>query len=136
VLIVPRMGGMGAAWANLAGAIVSYLMALVFAGVILPETAMSRAGVMLRAMVLTLPMLALSLVLGRQGHPSLVSVLTRLALVPPAIVAIFALRLVTRYDLEKLSALELRAPVVRRMRDRLVGAADLLAQVFEPRRTA
>ena len=47
----------------------------------------------------------------------------------------FAFGLVTRYDLEKLSALELRAPAVRRLRDALVGAADRLARVFEPRRT-
>jgi hypothetical protein len=65
-----------------------------------------------------------------------VSLLARLALVPPAVVAVFALRLVTRYDLEKLSALDLRVPAVRRLRDGLVGAADRLALVFEPRRSA
>jgi hypothetical protein len=60
----------------------------------------------------------------------------RLALVPPAIVALFALGLVTRYDLEKLSALKLKLPVARHARDVIVGAADRLARAFEPRRTA
>ena len=136
LLIVPRLGGMGASWANLAGAVTSYLVALVWAGAILPETRGERAGVFVRALVLTLPLLALSLLLVREGHAPVLSVLARLALVPPAIVALFALRLVTRYDLEKLSALELRAPVVRRVRDAIVGAADRLAQVFESRRAA
>ena len=136
VLIVPRMGGMGAAWANLAGAIASYIAALGFASLVLPETAWTRTSVLLRALLLTLPLLALSGLLVRQGHASVLSLLGRLALVPPAIVAVFALQLVTRYDLEKLSALELRAPVVRRLRDAFVSVADRLAQVFEPRRTA
>ena len=134
--IVPRMGGLGAAWANLAGAVASYLMALAFAGVILPETALARAGVVARALLLTLPLLAVSLMVTHQGHELLLGVSLRLALVPPAIVALFALGLITRYDLEKLSALELKSAAVRRVRDALVGAADRLARVFEPRRTA
>jgi O-antigen/teichoic acid export membrane protein len=133
--IVPRLGGLGAAWANLAGAVASYLMALVFAGVILPETALARAGVVARALALTVPLLLLSLAVSHQGHGLLLGVGLRLALVPPAIVALFALGLITRYDLEKLSALEFKLPPVRRARDAFVGAADRLARVFEPRRT-
>ena len=49
----------------------------------------------------------------RRGHAQVLSIVARLALVPPAIVAIFALHLITRYDLEKLSALDLRVPVGR-----------------------
>ncbi len=133
--IVPRMGGMGASWANLAGAVVSYLAALAFASTILPETARSRLGALGRALLVTLPMLGLSLLAVRQGHAPVQSLVLRLLLVPPGIVALFAFGLVTRYDLEKLSALELRAPAVRRLRDSLVGAADRLARVFEPRRS-
>jgi O-antigen/teichoic acid export membrane protein len=133
--IVPRLGGLGASWANLAGAAASYLMALVLAGVLLPETALARAGVVARALALTLPMLALSLAITHQGLGFL-GVGLRLALVPPAIVALFALGLVTRYDLEKLSALKLKLPVARHARDVIVGAADRLARAFEPRRTA
>ncbi|HEY6194646.1 MAG TPA: lipopolysaccharide biosynthesis protein [Candidatus Eisenbacteria bacterium] len=133
--IVPRMGGLGASWANLAGAVASYLAALALASTILPETAASRLGALGRALLVTLPLLGLSLLIVRQGHAPVQSLVLRLLLVPPGIVALFAFGLVTRYDLEKLSALELRAPAVRRFRDSLVGAADRLARVFEPRRT-
>ena len=133
--IVPRLGGLGAAWANLAGAVVSYLMALVFASVILPEGAGQRVVVVGRSLLVTVPLLALAMLLTRLDHPAL-SLIARAALVLPAIVAVFALGLITRYDLEKLSALELRSPALRRVRDAIVGRADRLARVFEPRRTA
>jgi O-antigen/teichoic acid export membrane protein len=135
-VIVPRMGGLGAAYANLAGAVASYVMALVYAGVLLPEGAGARTAAAVRALLLTLPMLAVSWILSERVHPAIVSFLARAALIVPALVALFALGLITRYDLEKLSALELRAPAVRRLRDLVVGVADRLARVFEPRRTA
>ncbi len=135
-VIVPRMGGLGAAYANLAGAVASYLLALAFAALLLPEGASARSAAFVRAMLLTLPMLAIAYVLTQQGHPAHISFLARASLVLPAIVALFALGLITRYDLEKLSALELRAPMLRRVRDRVVGGADWLARMFEPRRTA
>ncbi|HVQ27527.1 MAG TPA: lipopolysaccharide biosynthesis protein, partial [Planctomycetota bacterium] len=43
-LIVPRLGGMGASWANLAGAVAAYAGALWFAARLLPETAPERSG--------------------------------------------------------------------------------------------
>jgi len=135
-VIVPRMGGLGAAWANLAGASVSYLVALVFAARVLPETALERAGVVVRSFLLTTPMLAFALFVTRHGFPAVPSLALRLALVPPAIVALFALGLITRYDLEKLSSLDLRSALARRLRDSFVGAADRLARVLEPRRAA
>ncbi len=135
-VIVPRLGGLGAAWANLAGAVSSYLMALVFAAMLLPESAAARTGVVARALLLTVPMLAVAFLLPQQGLSPVVSFLTRAVLVGPGFVALFALGLITRYDLEKLSALELHSPAVRRVRDIVVGAADRVARVFEPRRTA
>src|SRR5262249_22068286 len=53
VLIVPRMGGMGASWANLAGASASYATALAFAAKLLPESAGERSSVVLRALLVT-----------------------------------------------------------------------------------
>lgn len=135
-VVVPRLGGLGAAYANLAGAVASYAMALVFASVLLPEGARSRLVTVGRAMLLAVPMLAMAFMLTQQGHPAVVSFVARALLVVPAFVALFALGLITRYDLEKLSALELRSPTLRRLRDAVVGAADRLARVFEPRRTA
>ena len=136
LVIVPRLGGLGAAYANLAGAISSYAVALVFAAMLLPEGAPARAATVVRAMILTLPMLAVAFMVTQQGHPQVLSLLARIGLAVPAFVALFALGLITRYDLEKLSALELRAPLLRRLRDGLVGAADWLARMFEPRRAA
>ena len=135
-LIVPRLGGMGASWANLAGAMASYGTALWFTGRLLPETASERGGVVMRALLVTVPMLLIAWSLSTSGAHPLLTVIARASLVPPAVVALFALRLITRYDLEKLSALQIRWPFARRARDIVVRAADPMARVFEARRPA
>jgi len=136
ILIVPRLGGMGASCANLAGAVASFATALGLTAAMLPESAGERAAVVLRALLVTVPMLLLSWMLAPSaGHP-IVSVVVRASLVLPGLVALFALRLVTRYDLEKLSALQLRSPLARRARDLVVRAADPMARAFEARRPA
>lgn len=135
-IIVPRFGGMGAAGANLAGAVVAYAMALMFTSVLLPESARTRHRAVQRALLLTLPLLVLAWWPVHLAGPTLATLLVRAVLVAPAIVALFALGLVTRYDLEKLSALELRSAPLRRVRDTVVRALDRLAERFEPRRTA
>ena len=136
VLIVPHMGGLGAAYANLAGALAAYTGALMFTGALLPGTTIARTGVVVRALLLVGPMLFIAYFLSHSGqHPAL-SLVARVALLVPASLALFGLGLVTRYDLEKLSALELRSPWLRGVRDRLVGAADRIARVVEPRRPA
>jgi O-antigen/teichoic acid export membrane protein len=135
-LIVPRLGGLGAAWANLAGAVASYATALWLAGRVLPESAGERNGVVLRALLVTVPMLLLAWSLAATHTHVVLSVVVRAALVLPSVVALFALRLVTRYDLEKLSALQIRSPFARRARDIMVRAVDPMARVFEVRRPA
>jgi O-antigen/teichoic acid export membrane protein len=134
--IVPRLGGLGAAWANLAGAVASYAMALAFTATILPETATQRTGVVARALVVAAPMLFLAWLLLAPAERGSWSLVARLLLALPGVFALFALRLVTRYDLEKLSGLRIRATLARRLRDGVVRAADPLARLFEPRRTA
>jgi PST family polysaccharide transporter len=135
-LIVPRLGGMGASWANLAGAVASYAAALWLTGRLLPETAAERGAVVVRALLVTVPLLLIAWSLSMPNVHSLLTVIARVSLVLPAVVALFALRLVTRYDLEKLSALPLHSPVARRARDIVVRAADPMARVFEARRPA
>jgi len=135
-LIVPRLGGMGASWANLAGAVAAYATALWFTARLLPETASERTGVVLRALFVTVPMLLLAWSLSTTSIPGVLSVIARVSLVMPGLVGLFALRLVTRYDLEKLSALQIRSPFARRARDIVVRAADPMARVFEARRPA
>lgn len=134
--IVPRLGGLGAAYANLAGAVASYAMALGFTAMILPETSGSRAAVVARALAVTLPMLFLAWLLLAPSPLGTLSLVARILLVLPGVFALFALQLVTRYDLEKLSGLRIRASFARRLRDGVVRAADPLARLFEPRRTA
>lgn len=136
VLVVPRLGGLGAAYANLAGAVFSYLAALAFSATLLPETAWSRAGTLARALLLTVPMLIAAAFVMYEWPSGVGSLFARVVLVVPATVSLFALGLLTRYDLEKLSALDLRSTVLRRIRDAVVAAIDPLARVFEPRRPA
>jgi O-antigen/teichoic acid export membrane protein len=134
--IVPRLGGLGAAWANLAGAVASYAMALAFTGTILPGSTGGRTAVVGRALAVTLPMLGLAWLLLPTGLHGAWSLIARILLVLPGVFALFALRLVTRYDLEKLSDLRIRRTLPRRVRDGVVRIADPLARLFEPRRTA
>jgi len=82
------------------------------------------------------PMLLLAWSLSTASIPGALSVIARVSLVMPGLVGLFALRLVTRYDLEKLSALQIRSPFARRARDIVVRAADPMARVFEARRPA
>ena len=135
-LIVPRLGGMGAAWANLAGAVASFVMALWFTGQLLPETAPERSAVVTRSLLVTVPLVLIAWSLSMTNAHSVLTVIARASLVVPAVVALFALRLITRYDLEKLSALQLHSPFARRARDIVVRAADPMARVFEARRPA
>jgi O-antigen/teichoic acid export membrane protein len=136
-LIVPRFGGMGASWANLAGAVASYVAALWLTARLLPETTSERNSVVTRSLLVTVPLLLIAWSLSTPPHAhSALTVIMRASLVLPAVVSLFALRLVTRYDLEKLSALPLHSPFARRARDVVVRAADPMARVFEARRPA
>ena len=62
--------------------------------------------------------------------------MVRVALAAPFFVGLFALGLLTRYDLEKLAALPVRPGWLRNARDTLVSVVDRLARAFEPRRAA
>lgn len=135
VVLLPVLGAMGAALANLIGAVASYAGALWLMRAVLPEGAAGRMGNVARAFVLLLPGLAWALLADRAGVPAL-SLPLRLAAILPGIVAVFALGLITRHDLEKLAKLPLRMAWQRRGRDAIVGRLDRLAQVFETRRAA
>lgn len=132
-LVVPTMGTLGAGWANLVGAALSYGAALVFAIRLLPEGAAERHGAVLRGALLVAPTLLAAWWVDRVlAEPA--SLVIRLLLVVPGVVGAFALGLVTRYDLEKLSSLPLRAAWLRRLRDQFVHGADRLARAVESRR--
>ncbi len=135
LLFLPVLGAMGAAVANLMGAAVSYVGALWLMKHAMPEGTSGRMGDVLRAATLLVPGLALALLFDQMLAPS-VALPLRVSLLVPGLVAIFALALVTRHDLEKLAGLPLRTAWQRRGRDAIVGRLDQLARVFEPRRAA
>lgn len=132
LVLLPLLGAMGAAVANLMGAVVAYAGALWLMRIALPEGSWQRLGDVLRAMVLVIPGLLWAIVVDLLLPPS-VALPLRVAAIVPGGVAIFALGLVTRHDLEKLVRLELPAAWQRRSRDAIVGRLDHLAQVFENR---
>lgn len=134
LLLIP-FGAAGACWANLGGAVAAFIGALAFVAVLVPEGAEERLGAVVRNLLLLLPALLLALFAEREMG-ALASLPVRLFLVVPAVVGTFALGLVTRYDLVKLSQLALPGTWLPRVRDRVVAAADRLARVFETRRTA
>lgn len=133
LLLLP-LGAAGAAWANLGGAAASFVGALMFAAVLIPEGAEERLGAVLRNLFLLGPGLLLT-VFAEREMGVLGSLPIRLFLVVPAVVGTFALGLVTRYDLDKLAQLDLPGTRLPKVRDAVVAAADRLARVFELGRT-
>ncbi len=133
--LVPAMGMLGAGFANLAGAVVSYVVALALLNRALPEGALERTRAVLLSVGVTVPLLAVGALLDR-GPIFGWSFVARLALIPVAVVALFALGLITRYDLGKLASLPLRVTWMRVSRDRVVAAADRLARALGQREAA
>jgi PST family polysaccharide transporter len=130
-LLVPALGMPGAAWANLAGAVVCYLAALTLLARILPEGARERARSAALAVGLVLPILAAAMWLaGRPPGPWPLA--ARAALLAVAAWSVFAVGLVNRSDLEKLSSIPLTARWMRLTRDTLVAAASRLARATQP----
>ncbi|HYM81465.1 MAG TPA: lipopolysaccharide biosynthesis protein [Candidatus Limnocylindria bacterium] len=132
-LLVPLFGLQGAGWANLAGAVVSFMVGLVISARLLPEGADERARSVLTCWALLVPLLGIGYALWR-WFPSATGLALRIALAVVGVVLVFAVGLVTRYDLEKLSSLPLRTPWSRRARDSFVASADRLVQAVAPRR--
>ena len=123
--LLPLLGIHGAAWANLAGAVVSYVGALWVLGRLLPEPGGpgGRVATAVRAAALLTVLLAVALLCdGRLSHA--LSLAIRVLLVPVGLLAVFALGLVVRQDLDKLAAIQLRWTPLRRVRDGFVAGAS------------
>jgi O-antigen/teichoic acid export membrane protein len=134
VLLLP-LGAPGACWANLGGAVAAFAGALWLASVVVPEGTAERFGAVMRNLLLLGPALLMTLFAEREMGV-MASLPIRLFLVLPAIVGMFALGLVTRYDLGKLQTLPLPGTWLPRVRDSAVTIADRLARIFETRSTA
>jgi len=133
--LVPALAMVGAGLANLTGAVLSYAVALGLLNRALPEGALERVRAVAISIGVTVPLLAAGALLDR-GPIFGWSFVARLALIPIAIVALFALGLITRYDLGKLASLPLGASWLRVPRDRVVAAADRLARALGQREAA
>jgi O-antigen/teichoic acid export membrane protein len=131
-LLLPVFGILGAALANVIGAVVSYIAALWLLSRTMPEGARERASASVRSVLVLAPFLGFALLASTWLHGPL-SLILRLALMPLGLLAVFALGLVNRYDLVKLGSIPLRAGAMCRTRDAIVGSADSLARVFERR---
>jgi O-antigen/teichoic acid export membrane protein len=133
--LVPALGLAGAGWANLGGALISYLVALMLLARVVPEGAGERSRAVALNVALLLPLLGVALAIDRLVLPPAAALL-RVALAPVGLLGVFALGLVTRYDLEKLASVPLGSAWLRRTRDGVVAGADRLARALEPRRAS
>jgi O-antigen/teichoic acid export membrane protein len=134
LLVIP-LGIIGAAWANLAGAVVAFVVAMMMLGRVIPEGASDRVRNVLAALALLLPMMAVTL-LGESRFHGVSLVLFHLALVPPAGVGMFALGLVRREDLDKLADMPLERPWARVLRGSMLLTLGCFARLAGVRRTA
>lgn len=133
VLVLP-LGIIGAAWANLAGAAVSYALALVLLGRLLPGGRAERARSARDAAGVLLPLVGAVLLVERFVHGyAQVPVHVLAALVGG--VALFATGLLRREDLDKLAGTPVEQPWARRLRDALVRVLGLFAGLAGVRRT-
>ena len=139
--VIPVIGPIGAAWANLAGAVVSHVAALVLAHRLLPGRPGARVRAVGRSVALTLPLIGLAVVLdhtlpGPQGRTlhelldprGLAGLAVRAVLVPLFLLGAFALGLVTREDVGRLASIPLRGGWMPRVRDALVAVAAWFAR--------
>src|SRR5262249_4473294 len=99
--LVPTVGIAGAAWANLAGAAVSYAVAMILLDRRVPEGSRDRHATTAIGFACFAPFLLLGLLI--DGHFGRIgSAVARLALVPPTIALILATGLIRHEDFERL----------------------------------
>ncbi len=134
-LLVLPLGVIGAAWANLAGAVASFVVALVLLARVVPEGASDRVRTGLAALALLVPLLAITL-LGDLRFSHAARILFHLALLPAAGVGMFAVGLVRQEDLDKLAELPLERPWTRVVRGSLMHTLGFFARLGGVRRPA
>ena len=134
-LLVLPLGVLGATWANVAGAVVSYVLALVLLARLLPEGADERARSALTAAALVLVLAVVVLGVERFLH-GLILVPIHALLVLLAVTALFTVGLLRRKDLDKLAAMPLERPWALRLRAAVLRVLSLFARAAGVRRTA
>lgn len=127
VLVLP-LGIIGAAWANLTGAAVSYALAFVLLARLLPEGAEERTRAALTAVALFLPVAGAVLAIEALVH-GLILVPIHALLALAAGVGLFATGLLRREDLDKLVTMPLERVWACRLRDGVVLVLGLFARL-------
>jgi O-antigen/teichoic acid export membrane protein len=133
-LIVPKLGILGAGWANLMGATMAYTVAMVILNRRMPDGAGGRVRTAATAITLTLALIGTVLLIERFTG-GLTALLLRVGLVPAGLAILFALGLVHRDDLDKVAAVPLRG-WMRRVRNALVAALGMFVRDIEPKGVA
>ena len=121
-LLIPVLGLAGAAWANLAGAIVAFAGALVFMSAALLDGGRHRRAVMAKSGgLVALGATAAILLHGFGADWRVLFAVKLLVLVPLFAILVVLLDLVTDDDLSRAQAVEIRVPWMSALRDRVIG---------------
>lgn len=131
--LVPSLGLIGAGWANLAGAVVSYVAAMVAFNRHMPEGAAGRLRTTATGLLVFMPLLAVGLQLEAR-LPHVASIVGRLLLIPVAIVGTLACGLVREDDFDRLLSFPLQSTWMTRVRDTVALSARRVVRVMTPRR--
>jgi O-antigen/teichoic acid export membrane protein len=122
-LLIPTVGLIGAAWANLAGAVVSFVAALGFVAASLGDGGRHRWAVMAKTgAFVALGALVALLLHGSGWDWRAVFAIKLVLLVPVLAVLVVVLDLVTSDDLSRAQAIDIRMPWLSALRDRVVRA--------------
>jgi O-antigen/teichoic acid export membrane protein len=130
--LIPVLGTPGAAWAHWAGAAVSFLAALAWTDVLLPEGRGERWRHYGLTTVLLAPLVLAGLWIDAEASGALAFAI-KLLLVPLGLLGVFALRLITAHDLEKVQGLKLGDGWPGRLRDHAVRGGYSLLRVTSVR---
>jgi O-antigen/teichoic acid export membrane protein len=121
ILLIPVLGLAGAAWANLAGAIVAFAGALVFMSGALADGGRHRRAVMAKSGALVALGAVSALALHGVGLDwRILFAVKLLAFVPAFALLVDLLDLVTRDDLSRAQAVEIRVSWMSFLRDRVI----------------
>ncbi len=131
-LFVTTMGMLGAGWANLAGAAVSYVAAMALVARMLPEGARGRTRTTGKAVGL-LSALLVACLLGEWRLSGAAEVAFHAALVLPAVWSVFALGMVRRDDIDRLAEIQLSSAWMRGVRDAIIAMVARIARLAEPK---
>jgi len=131
--LVPSLGLLGAGWANLAGAVVSFAAAMIALNRRMPEGAAARLRTTATGLMVFMPLLAIGLQL--DAHlPPLPSVIARILLAPIAVLGVLAFGLVREEDFDRLLSFPLSSQWMAHVRDGVVLGARRAVRAVTPRR--